>query len=401
MSSSHIFVFVVCGADEHIDTLNFSIRYLKHFSKNEIVVVTDLRRNNKAIAHDNILDISTPPQLSHHQSSIYLKTGLHKFLDLSNCYCYLDSDVIAIDSRVDSIFSHFSSPIIFGSDHCALRAFSPYAINCNCFEHKREKYSVLDQLQEKHNPNLLIKDAFLLEKQRVLINTFYIQKRNPLVYSFLALRYIMSPRFFKLNSDFYFDKKKKVWYYRDGRAVLYSVEGYYKKIEKESIFRWDKRHKLWLDDTGENAYIAFCNHLTESIKLKFNISVTEKNWQHWNGGVFLFNRSSVPFMESWHQKTLAIFEDPAWKTRDQGTLIATAWEFGLSKHTHLPQEYNFIADYYKQNITFDKEKGFSTDKFKTIINPFFIHVYHEFGKKGWDVWDAITSLIPEKEEDKV
>ena len=42
---------------------------------------------------------------------------------------------------------------------------------------------------------------------------------------------------------------------------------------------------------------------------------------------------------------------------------------------------------------FDKEKGFSTDKFRTLIRPFFIHVYHEFGRKGWDVWDAIDELM--------
>jgi hypothetical protein len=48
------------------------------------------------------------------------------------------------------------------------------------------------------------------------------------------------------------------------------------------------------------------------------------DWQHWNGGVFLFDDSSVEFLSSWHEKTvMRIFDLPNWKTRDQGTLIAT------------------------------------------------------------------------------
>ena len=393
MKSENIFVYVVCGDNEHIDTLNFSLKYLKHFSKNQIIVVTDLSRNKKIIDHDTIINIETPKQFNHHQASIYLKTGLYKFLDLKNNYCYIDTDVIAIDKDVDAIFSHFESPVTFASDHCSLMEFSPYAVNCNCNTKKKEKYIKLDALQLKHNPNLSITDPFLQGKAKDLLKTFYLLKRQLFSYALLILKYFISGKIFYLNKDFYFDKKKKTWYYNDGRPVLYGIKGYYRKIEKESFFKWDKSKQIWLDDTFENAYIAYCNHLTEKIKSKFNIDVTEKNWRHWNGGVFLFNKSSVAFLEAWHNMTMAIFEDPDWKTRDQGTLIATAWKFGLQKHKRLPEIYNFIADYYKENITFEKEKGFSTDKFKTTIKPRFIHVYHEFGRKGWDVWDAIENII--------
>jgi hypothetical protein len=134
------------------------------------------------------------------------------------------------------------------------------------------------------------------------------------------------------------------------------------------------------------------------IKNKFNIHVNNNNWQHWNGGVFLFNESSHVFLNTWHQFTLEIFKDPNWMTRDQGTLIATAWKFGLSNHKRLPMKYNFIADYYNPNFTHSVERGFTPDNFDNIINPALIHIYHEFGHKGWEIWDRIEEI---KEENNI
>ena len=77
-----IFVFAVCGADEHIHTVNLAIRYLQQYSDNEILVVTDLNRNSAAIQHPNVLDVPTPEQYDHHQASLYLKTRLHRIVDM-------------------------------------------------------------------------------------------------------------------------------------------------------------------------------------------------------------------------------------------------------------------------------------------------------------------------------
>lgn len=85
------FVFVVCGSAEHISTLNLSLKFLRRYSAYPVLVVTDSSRNEIAIEHDNIIDVETPQQYSHHEASIFLKTGLHKFLpDINtNKYCYL------------------------------------------------------------------------------------------------------------------------------------------------------------------------------------------------------------------------------------------------------------------------------------------------------------------------
>ena len=62
---SNTFVFVVCGAKEHIETLHFSLAALQHFSKAGIVVVTDSSRNEIEVVHNNIIDIKTPAHFSH------------------------------------------------------------------------------------------------------------------------------------------------------------------------------------------------------------------------------------------------------------------------------------------------------------------------------------------------
>ena len=100
------FVFVVCGGRDHVETLHFSLAALKHFSQAGVVVVTDSSRNEIPVNHDTVIDIQTPEHFNHHQASIYLKTGLHKFLPTGNTYCYLDTDVIACSADADTIFAY-------------------------------------------------------------------------------------------------------------------------------------------------------------------------------------------------------------------------------------------------------------------------------------------------------
>ncbi|MDD3877505.1 MAG: hypothetical protein PHT69_12870 [Bacteroidales bacterium] len=392
MTPDKFFVFVVCGEDKHIDTLNFSLPYLRRFSKNGIIVVTDFSRNTKDIQHDHILNVKTPEHLDHHQASIFLKTGLHKFLDMRYRYCYLDTDVIAVSTEVDSIFEQNYGPVTFAPDHCNIKNFSPSAIFCGCLENKKNKSEILNRLQEKYNPNLKITDPIIKEKLNLLVKALLESKKNPLQYMCKVIRFFMSKRIFHFNKEFYYDKKLKIWHSKDGSIVAYDVRGFYKKIEKESFFKWHKKQKYWLDDLHENAYIASCDHLVDTIKIKFNIDITDYNWQHWNGGVFLFDKDSIDFLENWHNMTMVIFADSKWRTRDQGTLIATVWKMGLQKQKTLSEKYNFLADYYNKNIIFDIERGFSKDNMKTFMKPYFLHVYHEFGRKGWPVWDYIESL---------
>lgn len=392
------FIFVVCGAKSHIDTLNFSLKYLKHFSKNQVAVITDLSRNSGIIEHNDIINIKTPDNFTHHQASIFLKTSIHRYLDMGDQYCYLDSDVVALNHDVDTIFNHFIPPIIFAPDHCRINEFSPSAIKCNCKKKMLENIEGLATQIKKYNPYINIEKQNFNPLSRELKRLISKAKNNPLKYFPFLLKYftylfIFPKRSFKLSENIYFNGQNKTWCDADDNVFLYHPLNYYKQIEKHSDFTYKLPRFEWFDKSGKPVYSCNCNHLIENISSKFKIDISNKKWQHWNGGVFLFNQKSTGFLEKWHQRTLEIFNDREWETRDQGTLAACAWDFKLQFHPTLPKSFNFIADFNNPLITFNPAKGFTADNFETLMNPAFIHIYHKFGFKGWEVWDAVENIF--------
>lgn len=98
-------------------------------------------------------------------------------------------------------------------------------------------------------------------------------------------------------------------------------------------------------------------------------------------------------MDFWHEATFKIFQLDRWAIRDQGTLIAAAWKFGLQHQPTLPMEFNFIADYYTDHLEFDPEQGFTFDQGRHYIRPYFVHIYHGFGRQDWPVWQWVESTL--------
>lgn len=411
------FVFVVCGASKHIQTLNYSLGHLKHFSQTNIIVVTDLSRNDGVIEHENIVNVETPTEFDHHQASIYLKTRLHKIVDLNNRYCYLDTDVVAVDEKVDELFDHQIEPIIFSTDHCPVIEFSANAINCNCSKMadiRRQKFEELAgeyvEVEKAHNKKYKPSDPEVykdyLKLKQVLLD--YERDYAWFTKTHTSIQFILShllPSKFNFvnyllnNGGFVWKDEERKIYDSKGNLLYDDREpypSYYKYIERISGFRWDSVNKIWLNDDGYYLYSERCSHLLQEIERKFNITI-DNSWQHWNGGVFLFNASSVEFMDTWHDYTMQIFEDDNWKTRDQGTLIATAWKFGLQNQKTLPIEFNFLADYGNEKLKFMKDKGFSYNGFASFTQPHFLHVYHHFGDKNWEVWKYVEDIIYNQE----
>lgn len=390
MNGSDLFIFVVCGETPHIHTLNFSVRCLKKFSKKQIVVVTDKSRNAAEIEHDNIIDIGTPEEFSNHQAGIFLKTSLHKILDPGNQYCYLDSDVIALNNDVDKIFSYKSGPVTFASDHTTIERFSPYAVNCGCLEKHRQ----LQDLLEKHNQ--YAKTANLgnpsTRKLFCFLDEMKKTRTSRLLFDLRFHTHKIFGNKFHAGKGFYYNFLTRTWEDTDNNVLHNDIINYKDKIETESRFRFVSSGQQWVDENNNSLSDFKCNHLNGAVNDKFGIIINIENWQHWNGGVFLFDKDSEKFMDSWHDKTMSIFDDSQWKVRDQGTLAATAWEFGLQHNPRIPEEFNFIADYFNPFISFDNDKGFTKDNFKTIICPKFIHIYHNFGNENWDVWQGVESI---------
>ncbi len=552
MKKENIFIYTVCGADKHIQRLNFSLKYLRHFSNNRIIVVTDLSRNNLQIQHKDIIDVKTPPNLDHHQASIFLKTSLHKILDVQHDYCYLDSDVIAIREGVDNIFNHQYGLIAFGSDSINISEFSPYAMKCGCLKKYQSsiesiqllldhhyKYTLtdpklikskqkLDKAIEKFKNNKLkdpvlierrkklnqivkefenyklkdpiliergkklnqiikefennkLKDPILIEKKRKidkLISEFDDHK-DKLYWKYLPWRYLPkkiqrifikqpyynfdeffeingnfhwdenkrqwsdgngniiyddilhnfnkffemnggfhwnenekkwydhegnilfddmlhnSGKFFEINGGFHWNENEKKWYDRKGN-ILFDEKSYYRAvdyIEKHTEFRLDRTNQSWMDLRGKKVYDNKCTHLLDAIYHSFSVKIEDKNWVQWNGGVFLFNKSSIEFMDNWHQYTMEIFDDSNWVTRDQGTLIATVWELSLQHQKRLPIEYNFIIDYHNKDLVYHEKLNFSAKRNHKVIAPFLVHIFHEFGRKDWKIWQDIEKLL--------
>ena len=383
-----VFIFVVCGAKEHIDTLHFSIDYLKCFSKQEIWVLTDSSRNEIPVSHESVIDIKTPEELDHHQASIYLKTGIYKFVPKGNMYCYLDTDIIAFSDGVNLIFDEYVPPITFAPDHCRVKKFSPYALNCGCKEDWEKDRALFDGALNKYDKNRQIKDTRIQKEAKELQLVFDELKQSKLKKVRTAARYVLSYPRFKLNNSFSFDRKNRVWQNQSGETVMYEVD--IKSIEKETGLKYNRLFGKWLNNSKEDIWKDECDHLGEAISIKFEIGRKIGNWQHWNGGVFLFSDDSHSFLEFWHTHTIEAFSDPYWKTRDQGTLIATVWKFGLEGHPTLDRKWNLIADYYNPYLKWIDDQVLRIDK-DLHIRPELVHVYHHFEDNNWEFWRQLIA----------
>ncbi|HOE03838.1 MAG TPA: hypothetical protein PLZ52_01370 [Bacteroidales bacterium] len=395
------FVFVVCGGKEHIEELNFSLDFLRHYSDNEILVITDSKRNETAIEHNHIIDVETPVQFDNHQASIWLKTGLHKHLESGHHYCYLDGDVVAVSHCVDAIFAEYHVPVTFASDHCYMNQFSPHALNCNCLgeqvKAEQEKKKSLNEKLSLLFGKIDFSDPIIKQQSDDLYYTIDEWKKKPFKYfmkilSYLMQRYVLPIDGFNVK-DYRFNKHNKCWYNSEGELILFDYPYYEKELWVKSGIRYNKKNKYWEDRDG-TVYIfntPECSHLVEYLRSRYNIEIPG-TWQHWNGGVFLFGDESHEFLNFWHQASIDEFDNPFTKTRDQATLAMSVWRFGLQNHPRLPKKFNFITEFANNDIAHQQGAAYTFDGFKTVFEPCFLHVYHEWGTLGWSIWDSIIEL---------
>lgn len=396
------FVFVVCGGREHIEELNFSLKFLRHFSNNEIIVLTDSKRNEIDIEHDNILQVETPAEFNNHQASIYIKTGINKFLPSGHNYCYLDGDIVAINENVDKVFEFYKSPISFAKDHCVMREFSPHAMNCNCVEENAKEEDIFNDKLGQLFGRINLTDSRIKKQSEELLAIFNTYRAKPLKYFFqnityLLKRYVLPLNYFNLQK-YRFVKRNKCWYNSLKEIILFDYPYYEKRLWGTSGIRFNKEGNFWEDKEGKKYEFKApeCNHLTEYIKKEYGIIIPD-NWNHWNGGVFLFDDTSADFLNYWHEQTIKEFSNPYTKTRDQGTLALTVWKFGLQNQPTIPQEFNWITEYANNDIAWKKDFGYTRDGFKTHFSPNLLHIYHEWGKSGWSIWDSVVILGKENE----
>ena len=234
-------MYVVCGDREHIDTLHFSLRYLKHFSAFDIIVVTDASRNKIPIEHDQVIDIKVPEWMNHLQASRYLKTGLHKFLPAGAIYCYLDTDVIPLSKECDTVFNYRKGVINFAPDLGRMGAFGVAAVNCDCRKINQSERAELQQLIEKYEANKSITDPKLIEKQKALLQKLNKLKADKKSNFWKIFRLLTAINSFKLDEDTFYRVNDMSWYDSDGNTIWISGKATRKKIETNSLWRWRKK----------------------------------------------------------------------------------------------------------------------------------------------------------------
>ena len=376
------FVFAVCGPERCISLLAFSIERLKRFTRIEIIVVTDSRRNEIPISYENIIDIATSSEYNDHEASIFLKTSLHKILTHGHTYCYLDSDVVCLSEKVDEIFSHYSAPITFANDNASLEYFSPHAINCKCLENHAHRGEIIAKFKAEVAKRIgdFDLDADSVKDDRKELAKLFASSKHNIFEPSRYLWYIPFIRTFNIGK-FVYNKAEKCWRNEKGEVV----ELYFHYYKRKILPKLGENPDNW---TNFELDTPHCNHLSDYISQTYDINIPG-DWQHWNGGVFLFDDSSAEFLDYWHEKTIAEFTNPYTKTRDQGTLALTVWKFGLQNHPTLPIEYNWIAEFADKNIDYDSTKGYTRDGFKTISHPILMHIYHHWGDEEWCIWKSL------------
>lgn len=378
-----IFVYAVCGAAKYLDELHYSIQALSvHCPGQRIIVVTDSSRNDYRIRYSDVIDIETPKELNNHEASIYLKTSLGKTLATGALYCYLDADVIALNADAKEIFEQFEDKVLFAADYRKLREFSPFAANCECVERRAQKKQLLEIL-EAHDTD----QPDNLPRKNELKQLLDELGRNLITKWLADIRFRLSGNVFRLNDSYFFYKDKKVWKDASGNTVMYDFDDIEEDLAAQLGLRYIRETNTWLTQKGEDVISNECDHLVGLIKKKFGVSVTELNWQHWNGGVFLFDDSGREFLNSWHQKTIEIFGDDAWTTRDQGTLVATVWEFGLQNNRVLGPKWNYLPERDIETLVCDDGVSLQIDGQNHLVTPNFIHFYHHFNDAQFNLWN--------------
>jgi hypothetical protein len=435
------FVFVVCGGEPHRAELTRALAHLDRFAAVPALVVTDRRRTPgiDAAGAAEVVDVATDPAVDDRTAALLLKTSLPRHLPPGFLYCYLDSDVLAVKPGADQAFLYRFGDVTFAPDHCRLRAYSPHAVACGCLTEASERRAArLDGLLrrfEAETPRELVplRRRLLAElargEERRQHPPAWLERRRANVERRLAryrdrpLRLLFwlaagaAPRFgLRVALDLWRRRdpdavllpapgdqaaairaalgcewRAEEHRYRDGagRTVLVDIPWH---VAQVSPFRFDAAAGVWTDGAGEAVFHAGCDHLRAAIAERLGVAIDEPDWQHWNGGVFLFDHRAAPFFETWNAMTRAVVADPRFRPRDQGALVAAVWRHGLQRQATLPVEFNYLADYQKPGLEIDPERGFTVDG-ERYVRPFFAHVYHHFGDRDWPVWRWIEAQV--------
>ncbi len=147
-----------------------------------------------------------------------------------------------------------------------------------------------------------------------------------------------------------------------------------------------------------------CPHLREAMFCDFGVDVVAPDWVMWNGGVFTAAAEAMAVLDLWHSMTVHSFNLPYWRTRDQATLAATAWQLGLQGAPRLPSRFNHLLDCH-WGLQEELRRGASIaelavwpelDLRRAVQTGeiAFVHFVNQgAGRRGWKHWDEVEALL--------
>ena len=145
--------------------------------------------------------------------------------------------------------------------------------------------------------------------------------------------------FLKTSAHFLVKQAARQYCYVDGDiiAVRSGVDDIFKQASGSARFGRDSRS---IDSYSKFALNcgcreASCNHLREAIYCSFDADIPRVDWKIWNSRVFTFNDASEEFLGAWHEAAIKVAKDPYWKDRDQSSLAAMAWKWGVAEQEAL------------------------------------------------------------------
>ncbi|MBD3407305.1 MAG: hypothetical protein GF411_14400 [Candidatus Lokiarchaeota archaeon] len=178
----------------------------------------------------------------------------------------------------------------------------------------------------------------------------------------------------------------------DGRYCYIDNDVFAVSDDSSSIFDLYQPPITFGSDPGKtvakfSGYAMRKGKLQDKIREKFDIDV-DLDWHIWNGGLFLFDKQSHDFLNTWYNYTLAIFDDKEWSDRDQGTLIAAVWKHKLESHYTLPREYNWL--HKLQGGLRPKDDHFDT-KWGDRVR--FVHFPITYGDDKYKSWKTLMGIL--------
>ena len=99
------------------------------------------------------------------------------------------------------------------------------------------------------------------------------------------------PEFIRRELGFDWRLDERRGYDEAGRLILTDVP---LNVAQQSEYRFDEARGEWVDGAGERVFHGPCDHLREAIAEDFGIAISDPDWQHWNGGVFLSKPAPIP-----------------------------------------------------------------------------------------------------------